>query len=279
MWLMGQIDWYNGGYSIGTPVLGMCLNIANNGNITIPYNLKTPASHVDIISGTTSDYILLDDNVLVTGYLNSARSWDSGSGSINLVDTTAKYSCWQNVRLAAPSFTTRSVGTKLVLCPLMSNTTTDYDIGVGNNYLWYSTADVTTGHRWYCGTNQVMELVSSGVVISGKLHNSQTTHTASTTAGTTTLTIAHLIHGIYQITQTASVLLTIPTGTSTHAGIIGGSVNNMAIDQSIDWSTINSGSSLVVATVQNNIAHTLIGAGIVEIGISARFRTRLSAQL
>ena len=51
----------------------------------------------------------------------------------------------------------------------------------------------------------------------------------------------------------------------------------MAVDQSIDWSVINSGSSLGIATFQNNTEHTLIGSGIVAIGVSARFRTRLSA--
>ena len=116
----------------------------------------------------------------------------------------------------------------------------------------------------------------SGVVVSGKLYNYQTAHTASTTAGTTISTIANIIHGICQITQTTSVLLPFPTGTFTHAGIIGGSSNNAAIDQSIDRTVINSG-SLGIATVQTHTAHTLIGAGIVAIGISARFRNRLSA--
>ena len=49
------------------------------------------------------------------------------------------------------------------------------------------------------------------------------------------------------------------------------------MNQSIDWSVISSGSSLGIATVQNNTAHSLIGSGTVAVGISARFRTRLSA--
>ena len=72
-------------------------------------------------------------------------------------------------------------------------------------------------------------------------------------------------------------MITLPTGILTHAGIVGGSSNNLAIDQSIDWSVITSGASLGTATFQTSTSHTLIGSGIVAIGVSARFRTRLSA--
>ena len=161
--------------------------------------------------------------------------------------------------------------------PHLSTSSTDYGIGVESNYLWSSYGSTATGHRWYCGISKVMELLLSGVVVAGAICNYQTTHTASATTGATILTIANIINGMYQITQTASVLLTLPTATLTHAGIIGGSSNTMAIDQSIDWTVINSGSSLGVATVQNNTAHTLIGSGVVAIGISARVRTRLAA--
>ena len=110
-----------------------------------------------------------------------------------------------------------------------------------------------------------------------QIYNYQTAHTASTTAGTTPLTTANIINVIYQIRQTTTVLSTLPTGTLTHAGTIGGSSNNTAIGQSIDWSVINSGSSRGTATVQTSIAHTLVGPGIVAIGVCARVRTRLHA--
>ena len=122
-----------------------------------------------------------------------------------------------------------------------------------------------------------MELLVSGVVVAGKSYNYQTAHTASITAGMPALTIAQLINGIYEITQSATVSLPFSTGTLTHAGITGGSSSNIAMDQSIDWSVINRGSSLGIATVQHNTAHTLIGSGVAAIGVSARFRNRVSA--
>ena len=67
MWVEGVNSWSISGYTTGTPVLTSCLTIANNGNITLPYMLKTPGINVDTISGKTLDYILIDDNVITTG--------------------------------------------------------------------------------------------------------------------------------------------------------------------------------------------------------------------
>ena len=67
MWLMGQNSWFNGGYSIGMPVLGMCLNMFNSGNINIPYDLTTPAIMVDRVKALTLEHIPVDDNVIIIG--------------------------------------------------------------------------------------------------------------------------------------------------------------------------------------------------------------------
>ena len=83
MWVGGVNSWDISGFTIGAPVLTSCLNILNNGNITITYNLKTPAINVDITTGLTLKHILLDDNVILAGYLTSTNSGDSVSGSIN----------------------------------------------------------------------------------------------------------------------------------------------------------------------------------------------------
>ena len=168
MWVGGVNSWDISGFTIGAPVLTSCLNILNNGNITITYNLKTPAINVDITKGLTLKHILLDDNVILAGYLTSTNSWDSVSGSINWVDTIAKYKVWKHVGTAAPSFTTRSIGAKLVVYPQLGTSTTDYASGVDNKYLWCSTASISTGHRWYCGISKVVELLASGVAVSGK---------------------------------------------------------------------------------------------------------------
>ena len=47
VWLMGQHYWFYGGYSSGTPVLGMCLNISTIGTVTANYELRTPLVDAD----------------------------------------------------------------------------------------------------------------------------------------------------------------------------------------------------------------------------------------
>ena len=53
MWLMGPNSWFNGGYSIGTPVLGMCFNIGSTGAVRIPYTLKTIENMINILKAET----------------------------------------------------------------------------------------------------------------------------------------------------------------------------------------------------------------------------------
>ena len=69
MWLMGQNSWFNGGYSIETPVLGMCFNISVTGVVTAHYKLLTPISQVDTIRGNGATQVTIDDDVIITGNL------------------------------------------------------------------------------------------------------------------------------------------------------------------------------------------------------------------
>ena len=191
---------------------------------------------------------------------------------------SGNYIAWNSIGAAAPAFTTRSAGTKLVLSPSINASQVDYAIGVETSAIWYSTQTASSYHRWYAGTTQVMNLTAVGLVVAGKIYNYQATSIALTTAGATTLTIAQLINGIIVVTQTAAVTLTMPTGTATQTGMIGGTGSAINVDQTIDWSIINHGSSLGAVTLaQSATAHGIIGALVVAIGVSAQFRTIISA--
>jgi hypothetical protein len=79
--------------------------------------------------------------------------------------------------------------------------------------------------------------------------------------------------------------MTLPTGTLTHGGMIGGSgvsgglTSTVAINQSIEWSIINLGTSAGAVTLApGSAAHTIVGSATVAIGTSAIFRTRISAK-
>ena len=90
-----------------------------------------------------------------------------------------------------------------------------------------------------------------------------------------TATIAELLTGIITVTSATAVAATLPLGTLTDAGLSGG---NLAVGQSFDWSLINLGSSSGAVTMTAAASgHTYVGAAVVAIATSARFRTRKTA--
>ena len=62
MWLMVQSYWFNGGYSIGTPGLGMCLNIFTIGSVKAPYKIITPSIYSNKLIANGATERTLEDN-------------------------------------------------------------------------------------------------------------------------------------------------------------------------------------------------------------------------
>jgi hypothetical protein len=98
--------------------------------------------------------------------------------------------------------------------------------------------------------------------------------TPSAINASATLTIAQLLTGIITTNSATAVAFTLPTGTLTDAGILGGF---LLIDQSFDWSIVNTGSAVGVVTVSGGTGNTLVGSGVLAITTSATFRTRKTA--
>jgi hypothetical protein len=176
---------------------------------------------------------------------------------------------WKDTGIAPPSFTTRSVGTKLLLKDAVTTGSVDYAIGVDTNSLWLSVPTSTQSHRFYCGLVKVFEILPTYVIATSKIYHQQANQAVLTAAGSTTLTIAQIVVGIIQMTQAAVVTFVLPTGTLTYGGGFG-------IDQSIDWSVINTGSSLGAISVTAGVGHSIVGSGSIAINTSARFRTRIT---
>lgn len=98
--------------------------------------------------------------------------------------------------------------------------------------------------------------------------------TPSAINASATLTIAQLLTRIITTTSATAVAFTLPTGTLTDAGILGGL---LLVDQSFDWSIVNTGSAVGTITVSGGTANTLVGSGTIAITTSATFRTRKTA--
>lgn len=108
--------------------------------------------------------------------------------------------------------------------------------------------------------------------IGGAGAGAQPAPTAKT--ATATLTIAELLTRIVTVTASAAVALTLPTGTLTDAGLFGGLAT---VGESFEWEVINLGSADGAVTMTAGTGHTYVGAAVVAISTSARFRTRKTA--
>ena len=100
---------------------------------------------------TIKKLTIVGDNVATTGggqlYLNGVTG--------NRIDFNTNGS-------GAPTFTTRSVGAKLVLYPLVGAAAVDYGLGIETSNLWFSTSTTSTGFKWYGGTTLAATLTGAG---------------------------------------------------------------------------------------------------------------------
>lgn len=86
---------------------------------------------------------------------------------------------------------------------------------------------------------------------------------------TGSVTAASILGGIVTSTTAAAVAGTIPTGTVMDAA------SQFAVNDSIDWSVINTGGNTFTVTAATD--HTIVGAGAVATATSGHFRTRKTA--
>ena len=87
-----------------------------------------------------------------------------------MANTTSNWISWGTGGVAAPSVTTKSAGTKLVLYEGTSATSVDYAIGIESYHLWFSTT-VTAGggFKWYANTTNIMTANTTGLYMTGTL--------------------------------------------------------------------------------------------------------------
>jgi hypothetical protein len=102
-----------------------------------------------------------------TGQIISTRPSNTadGAGQIYLNGATGNRIDFNFNGTGAPSTTTRSVGTKIVLYPNLGPSTVDYAIGIDSATMWFSLPQSTSfAYRWYGGTTNVATLTSAGAL-------------------------------------------------------------------------------------------------------------------
>lgn len=133
------------------------LSITTTGNIGI--NTTTPIYNMDV-NGTfrTQSTSLIGD---INNISNTVGS-NNFSSDIALSNSTRNSIIFNKAGLNAPTFTSRSIGTKLNLYPNISSSNMDYSIGIETNSMWYS----APSFKWYSNvTSANMILTNSGLGI------------------------------------------------------------------------------------------------------------------
>jgi hypothetical protein len=97
-----------------------------------------------------------------------ANSTTTGGGQIYLNGATGNRIDFNANGVAAPTFTTRSAGTKIVLYPGIGASSVDYALGIESNTLWSSIPSATEQFRWYAATTNIATLSGGGnLTVSG----------------------------------------------------------------------------------------------------------------
>ena len=125
-------------------------------------------------------------------------------------------------------------------------------------------------------TNACLNIATDGSVlipykltVGGVIYRYQPVPATQAEPGTV---MVKILTGILTNAYTTASTVTLPTGTAVYSSIL-------AINQSIDWSLIHSGTATGTVTVVAAAAsdHTVFGSMVVPIGTSGAFRTRVSA--
>ena len=100
----------------------------------------------------------------LTGQFQStqANNTANGGGQIYLNGANGNRIDFNTNGVAAPAFTTRSNGTKIVLYPQLDGTNVDYAFGIEGSTLWSSVPTTSQQFKWYGGTTNIATLTGGG---------------------------------------------------------------------------------------------------------------------
>jgi hypothetical protein len=173
------------------------------------------ALHVGSTIESTSSSL---GGLVLQGGLGVAKNVSLG-GNL-LFDGVNPLQTFTNSGLAIPAFTTRSVGTKILLYSTLSPTSSDFAIGMNSNELWTSLPTNTSTHSfsWYGGTVKTFSLDGLGNISStGTAESSSTITGAFTLLGGVGIGKNLYVGGLLNVTSTSTFNAGI-TANSTYNG-------------------------------------------------------------
>lgn len=236
---------------------------STNGNVGI--NTKTPVYRLDV-NGTLR-------GLSVAGVSNTENNISNTIGSFNfssdivLSNSTRNTLFFNSVGVNSPTFSTRSIGSKIVLSPQITSSSLDYALGVENNNAWYSVPNIGNGYKWYQGTFNSMSLKENSTL----QLNTTTISVNSTTAAFVSFGGVSISHTSNSISATSGGGLTIAGGTAIQkdlyvggnifqASSATGTINNLCLSSTENATGVGSGGGLSVSGGMSVSKDCYIGA-------------------
>ena len=131
-------------------------------SVTVPTLYGSSSASGNLIISSTSNAtkgtITSDSQFISTATGNAV----DGKGQIYLNGATSNRIDFNINGVGAPIFTTRSVGTKIVLYPGVSSTSVDFALGIESFTYWQSVPAASSIFKWYAGTTNIMTLNGTG---------------------------------------------------------------------------------------------------------------------
>jgi hypothetical protein len=141
--------------ALGTPSSGTVTNLTGTASININ-------GTVGATTATTGAFTTIS----ATGQISSTAtgSATTGAGQIYLNGATSNRIDFNTNGTGAPAFTTRSVGTKLLLYPSLSGSVADYAMGIDAATMWSSIPENNASFKfkWYGAITEVASLDGAG---------------------------------------------------------------------------------------------------------------------
>lgn len=162
------------GDATGSGTTSIAVTLANSGVTAGTYTKVTVDAKGRVTTGTTLtagdipalSYLPLTGGTL-SGQFVSGRANDvnTGFGQIYLNGAAGNRIDFNTSGVAAPAFTTRSAGTKIVLYPNVGASTVDYAIGIEGSTTWFS-IPAGSGYqfKWYAATTAIATLTGLGAL-------------------------------------------------------------------------------------------------------------------
>lgn len=117
--------------------------------------LRRTSTGIDVVLADNSAYApFVAGTINATGLLTASVGLSIANGN----------ALWGTSGVAAPAFTTRSAGAKVVLYPGIGASSADYAIGIESGTLWFGVPVTANEFKWYGGTTLAATLSGLGAL-------------------------------------------------------------------------------------------------------------------